>query len=128
MSNKRKFNELLRVLHGIDNTAMFDINQWYTEEECGTVACAIGHAFSDTWFINRGAFLEVDTHYTTVKKMYPSYKCRSDYKAICFFFDITLEEAQYLFASKPHGSDNTLTAVKERIKDFMLKQSKHVSD
>jgi hypothetical protein len=106
--NKPAFVELLRVLRNVDPKD-FNMSNW----SCGTTACAVGHAFSDPWFIVRGAYLVGDDF-----NKFPAYNYWASFRACEKFFDISQVAADELF-----NTDGTLDEVIKRIEDFMRKHN-----
>jgi hypothetical protein len=98
--NKPAFVELLRVLRNV-KPEQFDMSNW----TCGTTACAIGHAFSDPWFVERGAYIKQGAYYT-----WPVYNGWKAFPAVSVFFNIDGPKAMELF-----GIDGTLDEVIARI-------------
>jgi hypothetical protein len=52
-----RLEQLIRVLRGLsphERRKHWDMSSWGYKSDCGTVACAAGHAGMDPWFTRRG--------------------------------------------------------------------------
>lgn len=57
-----RWEQCLRVLETMpahEREHHFDMSDWGTKTECGTVACAAGHCGLDAWFRERGFQMDV---------------------------------------------------------------------
>lgn len=103
--NPEAFENLLRVLENIPED-QFDLGEW----ECGTKACAIGWAARDAWFQDQ------ELHLTASD---PIFKNLFGWDAVENFFQISKNQAVYLFSINSYKEDQSLSAVISRIKDFI---------
>lgn len=80
-----RYRQLIRVLGNLpehEATKHFDMQTWGRDTECGTVACAAGHAGLDAWFVEQGFHL-----WRGMGGIYvPAYKNYSNWGAIEAFF------------------------------------------
>src|SRR5882672_10729843 len=76
----------------------FNMNDW----KCGTQACAIGHAMTHKWFTDR----KFRNKNNECGNIVPIYKEYNGWDAIEKFFQITGEEAYYLFDDDESRKDN----------------------
>lgn len=99
----------------------FDLGYWKkTSSECGTVACACGHATTIPAFQELGLVLEegVDEDGPTF-----NIKLGNEYgwMAVAHFFDLNYSEAYYLFSSDEYEFEYEVTpkTVAARIEEFV---------
>lgn len=81
-----------------------EMHQWVAD--CGTAACAVGHAAMDPWFQKRGLFLECYLwgNYS------PKYRDIHGEQAVCEFFELDESTMQYLFMASSYISEEPTTA------------------
>lgn len=111
--NRERLSQMVVMLRGLppDGPLGFDLGVW----NCGTAACAVGHACLDPVFIAQG--LTWDSHYDD-----PRYGDESSWYAVETFFDLTGDEATYLFYSDEYpdsGLHTTAPQVADRIESFL---------
>lgn len=92
----------------------FDMTQW-----CGKAACAVGHACVDPWFNERGLKLGDGPGIWPS----PKYKGCSGFNATSRFFDISFEEATYLFTEHSTPHKQSAADVAARIYRFIAEAS-----
>lgn len=104
----------------------FDMSVWCTDDECGTVACAAGWACMDPDFRRAGLSFSKrnDSGPWRGFDRAPSLTLKDgtvvndEWCALEQFFDLTNDEAEYLFM--PHlGKPNTPKAVATRMEKFV---------
>ncbi len=128
MTGKQRLERLRDILvaddfakHGI----LFDMSAWCRTPhdvsprvaggtpECGTAACAFGHAMLDKVLQKEGLKAVYDDW--SRNHLTPSYKGLRGFKAASSFFGISLREAEELFALSFDSVDNNREAVVARI-------------
>ena len=87
--------------------------------KCGTSACAVGWGCASPALAEEG--LRFATRWGSVES--PSYDGRSDWDAVEAFFDLTFDEADFLFFDY---DDPSKSAVVARIREFI--RSKEQTD
>lgn len=96
----------------------FNLGSWKTVSECGTVACACGWGCSIPSFKKAG--LKLESIYDWPQYFMIRYKIWQDFAAVSKFFDISIEEVEFLFLDenypKSHRSKNY---VAKRIRSFV---------
>lgn len=58
-----RWTQLLRVLQDLpehERVKHFDMSEWAQQTDCGTIACAAGHAGMDRWFQGQGFILDFE--------------------------------------------------------------------
>jgi len=96
--NMANIEALKRVADILESKSDEDVSlvRW----KCGTTACAIGHAASDPWFIDRGLRLDITA--------LPIYRQKNEsgfwtgWIAVERFFDLSSEESHSLFSFFPY--------------------------
>lgn len=96
--NTERLEKMIEMLHDIPK-ARFDMANW-VGNDCGTVACAIGHAAQHPWFRKQGLHLSPPK----LGEFIPLYKRRENWEAVTAFFDIKDEDAEYLFDGWSYAS------------------------
>jgi hypothetical protein len=110
--NIEALQQVVRVLRSVQ-PEHFCLKDW----SCGTAFCAIGHAAQDPWFIERGFILSAPTDYT---KECPSFgRGASGWYSVHLFFNLSANDASYLFASNRYDTDVTIENVVERTEAFI---------
>lgn len=122
-----RMNVLLDMLKNHVKEEEFDLSAWFVQNNCGTVACVIGHAANYPYFQNLGLFIYMDKY---LKKGYPILKIKDEkfllfWSAVTTLFNIPLHEAHYLFFDFEYDNP-TLKNVIMRIEDFINKHSEDV--
>jgi len=102
-----RLGQLLRVLDDVPDDE-FDLNDWIRGGVCSTVACAVGWAMRDDWFRAQG----LERHGAA-----PYYAGERGWRAVRKFFDLSEDEASYLFHAG-HYADPSRATVTERIRAF----------
>lgn len=108
-----KLAQLLRkpLPKGVDR---FEMRSWQSHKECGTSACAVGLAASDPWFNKRGfKIMNGGPGFIPERGCY-----LGGWNAVIRFFDLTEEDAFYLFAKPFYIRGNRLD-VARRIEGFV---------
>jgi hypothetical protein len=124
---KVRDERLLRVAQLLERLKItkkrqFSLAGWYHEEpECGTTACACGHAGTDVWFNERGFTLKYTKLSKNGRVAYPQYKGFTDWEATMQFFRLTKDEAYHLFLGikYPIKDIGNPKAVARRIRQFV---------
>ena len=106
----------------------FDMKTWKSSNYmgCGTTACAIGWAAQDKWFKEKGLKLEKTGFHewwpVTITKQGEEI---DGLDAVMDFFDLSYEEADFLFVP-PLGSIDSITAVEKAqvIRRFIDRRTK----
>lgn len=94
----------------------FDMSTWY---QCGTRACAAGHAALDPWFRRRGLKLvKLNDPRATHE---PSYEGKTGFDALALFFDLDAEAADEIFMT--HDVGNSRRDVARRIRRLIREGS-----
>jgi hypothetical protein len=96
---------LCRVLETISDDA-FDLRDWARNGSCDSVACAVGWAMRDGWFVDQG-LSRADRS--------PAYGGLTGWKAVRDFFGLSKDEAFYLFHAGKYQDPNR-RAVMTRIR------------
>jgi len=73
-----------------------------TSHECGTVACAVGHACLDSWFNEQGLILDLDGQ--------PKFENNQSWDAVAAFFEVGIELAIFLFDHGNYEEETETTA------------------
>lgn len=115
--NSKRLLKLANFLETKVQNKGFNLKTWKTVNKCGTVACAGGWACSIPSFKKAGLKLEL---YDFSQYFMIRYKIWEDFAAVSKFFDISIEEAEFLFLNnkypKSHRSKNY---VAKRIRSFV---------
>lgn len=111
---------LLRLADLLENLPKdgprFDMEVWY---KCGTTACAVGHACLNPWFRRRGLKLGEKNNLEYAE---PEYRGDTEKWAAAAFFNIGLDEAEYLFYPDRYpNSHRSARYVAKRIRSFVRK-------
>jgi hypothetical protein len=106
--NTEALAQIVRVLKATPPEAV-NLFDWVSD--CGTAACAIGHAAQDPWFNERGLRL---THITSE----PQFNGTNGWGAVQQFLRLTDRAAQILFYESSY-TEPTPQAVIQRITDFI---------
>ena len=123
--------------HGIER---FDMNSW----KCGTTACAVGHAMYHPYFNDHGLYPDEtwqdveqtfdEVGYRVTKERLvsavPTYQGAEEFPACALFFDISEQDANYLFSpSEYYGEEYqdkiTPKQVSRRIKEFIINDGRN---
>lgn len=116
----------VRVKIATEKLPAFNMEIWGEVEEpgvfkarkdlsCMTSACAIGHTAH--LFKKQGFKLKLDSD--EPDRLIPFYKTYYGIIAVSKFFDLTLEEADYLFHPSTYHYDVSISEVADRIEDFI---------
>lgn len=91
----------------------FDLGSWH----CGTSACAVGHAMLDTAHQLEG--LHADAY------MAPEYGSRRGFRAVCEFYGLNNDTANFLFCVDEYPDDERCSpaAVAARIRILLAEES-----
>ena len=94
-----RLNHLIDVLENvIEAKKNFYIGTWLLNEECGTVACAVGWGALDPDFKKEGLKLEnIGEGVNLVPAYYEDFQRYEGYRAVAQFFKIGRREAELLF-------------------------------
>lgn len=84
----------------------FDLATWFSE--CGTTACAVGHACSMPEFNAEGlvGFIP-EWHQPRTVNYCPKFNSYTGYDAVCAFFDISRRDAYYMFSPSDYKGNFT---------------------
>lgn len=100
--NIENMNRLQSLIQGSTNLGLqFDMSLWFSDgfdggSSCGTSACAFGHCVVDPHFVKQGIQLTTETH--NEEGQYSiEYKGHTGYDAAEMVFDVTNEEAHFMF-------------------------------
>jgi hypothetical protein len=110
--------QVAKHLETIPN-AEFDLENWKRDYECGTVACAIGHAckiFPELKLVKDYRFGEYDLD-TSYDLEYNGYH---GFSAVSNFFGITVKEGLNLFSNGNYPEIYSKQMVIDRIKKFVI--------
>lgn len=122
---------LLRLAAHLDTVpaGVFDMTQWAIKADCGTVACALGHACSVPEFAAAGLRLHwSDGPYESACVRLAGENPHNGYGVASSFFDIDLQDAHHLFSpgdylgadGNPRAGDDIHPAeVAQRIREFV---------
>lgn len=118
--------------HGIEE---FNMNSW----KCGTMACAVGHAMYHPYFNDHGLYpdetweeveqgFDEDGLRVTKERLVeavPTYQGAEEFTACALFFEISEQDANYLFSpscyyGEEYGDKITPRQVSRRIKEFII--------
>lgn len=102
----------------------FDLSYWYKENDCGSVACAVGHGCNIPEFQNLGLRMAFDPTQTSVYFRYvPRFEDKKGFNAIEAFFEISDDMAEWLFDASyylvDHASEVTPAMVVDRIQEVI---------
>jgi hypothetical protein len=93
----------------------FNMNDWYTQDSCGTAACAIGWGAVCPALNSEGLGLTPSTLIS--RHSYPTFDGHYGTGAAEHFFGITRQEAERLFM--PDDGYRTKSSVVARIREFI---------
>ena len=99
--------QMLRVLDAVPDQD-FDLRDWTRGGVCSTVGCAVGWAMRDDWFRAQGLERHGDA---------PYYAGERGWRAVGKFFDLSEDEALYLFHATSYA-DPSRASVRDRIRAF----------
>lgn len=101
--NRARLERLILILEDVEkNNRYFDMSEWTTE--CGTASCAMGYAAVDPIFNLEGLSL-YESYFGDALQYVPSYNGVIGYSAAVVFFEITMDDAEYLFAPSSYNED-----------------------
>jgi hypothetical protein len=110
--NRERLQQMVTMLRGLppESEVAFNLETW----NCGTSACAVGHACLNPVFKNQG--LQWDDILFD-----PVYEGSYGWLAVERFFDISEGRAEHLFADwrHPTGGETTANEVADRIELFL---------
>lgn len=117
--NIERLQHLIQILENVP-AEKFDLSKW----KCGTTACAIGWACSDPSFNEQGLrmthFSHLGEHTLYCPILRFGNRKEEGWDAVTQFFDITREQADYLFANWTYQpSQGTTENVILRIKGLL---------
>lgn len=112
----------------LTDTLRFDLHDWYEANECGTVACAIGHLCMNKQINKLGLKLEspsIGSPHCPGSPQKPKWVSLNgssyySWNAVKYFFEISDDDAEFLFA--PGSYEEYLVtpkSVANRIKRFI---------
>lgn len=120
MANLEALRQLARVLAAV-NPDQFDMTEWSSERDCGTIACAAGWAAHDPWFNARGLTAEEGTLHW--KDPDARSQPETDFYAIQAVMGLEHDAAYALFMPTQYPGDSwgseALAAVRERVADLI---------
>lgn len=116
--NKDRLLTLARYLPTV-KVETFKLSDW----QCGVAACAVGHACSIPEFQAEGLTLCAVTPGSTPRSTLavaavPSYRNERGWDAVKEFFDLSYDDAEYLFSRFRYPGNVTPTDVADRIMNF----------
>jgi hypothetical protein len=110
--NRERLQQMVTMLRGLplEGEVAFNLETW----NCGTSACAVGHACLNPVFEDQG--LQWDAILFD-----PVYEGSCGWSAVEQFFDISAPKAEWLFADwrYPTGGDTSPDEVASRIESFL---------
>ena len=108
--------QVVRVLEELPEGKRFDLRFW---NKCGSVACAVGWAASDPWFIRRGLKLAKEEALCDGVQYYePFYNGCYDFMAVKEFFGLASGQASNLFVVTAYKYPTRRNVIR-RIKAFV---------
>lgn len=118
MTNLDVRYDLLQALSGHLRTVAtdeFDMSSW----DCGTTACAVGHALGVPLIVAQGLTLEKVSRSAPLR---PTLRGLKGFEAVSALFGLTLEDCYNLFDSwrYPNLVETTTFEVADRIDNFIL--------
>jgi hypothetical protein len=110
--NRERLQQMVTMLRGLppEGEVGFCLEVW----NCGTSACAVGHACVRPEFIEQGLIWDGD-------RRDPVFEGRAGWAAVERFFDLEALKAEHLFADwrYPTGGETTADQVADRIELFL---------
>ena len=105
-----------------ENEKVFDMAQWYDEDDCGTAGCAVGWAAQDPWFNARGLYIEGRTPelvgYEDAEMIRHGYvDFIGSWEKVKIFFRLNEEDINTLFSS--HEGNRSIEEVIDNIKAYI---------
>jgi len=97
MPNIERLKHLVTILRAVP-PERFDMGYW----ECGTVACAVGHACHDPQFQAEGLHLARVAGFATLRPALN--RGQNGWPAVMTFFGLNLDQALYLFSMSDYES------------------------
>ena len=130
MADTERLTRLAELLDRVPHSApvSFDLSSWAMKSDCGTTACACGHAALDPWFQSQGFYLKDDLgkKILTVADLgkvtqYPdiTYDGFTDWDAVEVFFDLLEDHCEHLFAGWRYEGVATPADVASRIREYL---------
>ncbi len=105
--------QVARVLEELPKEKRFSLGVW---NKCGSVACAIGWAASDPWFIRRG--LKLMDEPDEPHEYYPCYAGEIEEAAAMEFFGLEYDQTISLFFGVAYSTPTKRNVIR-RIKAFV---------
>lgn len=109
-----KLAELLENLDTKKTKKKFNMESW----DCGTSACAVGHAMINSWFNKQGLMAAFATAIDGMRCV-PTYNDGTQWDAVKKFFELDLMDAHYLFMDDCYPRKARPTTVAKRIRQFI---------
>lgn len=120
-TGQRRLLKLARILRDVPRRS-FNMASW--RSDCGTTACAIGHACADSGFKRAGLHLEkkFDMYDSTTVSYFPVLDIPgvgtfTDWEAVAAFFSLSQYNAKLLFL--PNGIHRTPKQVAAKLELFV---------
>lgn len=121
--NLDRVHRLIEILERVqEKNAPFNMVSWFEDDEsphdCGTAACAMGHACRDPQFQEQG--LTIGQEHQGYLGAHPSFAGYAALEACEKFFGFSYGEADYIFYDQDSGKHETPADVIERISRVLL--------
>lgn len=110
--NKQLLLDVVKTLESVPEK-QFNINYWRVKTDCQTVACAIG------WYCMKNPNIKLKLH-----KLIQG----EPFTAIANYFDITYDNANYLFYTRRYRPNPTKSEVISRILKFVGEEPINLSE
>jgi hypothetical protein len=109
--NQERLQQMVTMLRGLPPKPEVEFRLW--SWNCGTSACAVGHACMDPFFQDQGLQMSVNGA--------PRFGGESSWAAVRLFFDLDAMSAEYLFSYEAYENGGSATAeeVSDRIESFL---------
>ncbi len=125
MANLNRLQHLNDILVEVNKKRKkFDMGVFVQMNECGTAACAFGYCALDPKFKRQGLKLVPDECDYGDGYLDVQYKGKVKFEAATEFFDITVEEAEYLFGPLAYALESEHIRppmVRKRVVELMKK-------
>jgi hypothetical protein len=112
-----RYRQLIRVMRGLSphkRREHFNMRIWGQRTECGTVACAAGHAAQDAWFKDQGFLLVQNLYEEASRQLIVTYQGRRGWGAIEGFFGPSYAPVHPVFMA-PMDIDGVIRAAEKEI-------------
>lgn len=109
---------------GVNRARKFSMEHWFSEQSCGTAACAMGEACFIPELQDLGLFL--DFKYGVLIGT-PNFQGYTGFRAAAEFFDITYSDAEHLFAAAKYSRQEDPAIVARCIRTFIARGGRQPS-